>query len=94
MDDNPKTLPDENEQDPDFTADQWEIDLENYFGGAAPAEPRRSDEFSLTDFMAKYGLSRWRAREFAQRALRQGVWSVRRYNNINLYRVVKDGRGN
>jgi hypothetical protein len=42
--------------------------------------------------MAKYSLSRWRAREFAQRALRQGVWSVRRYNNTNLYRVVKDER--
>jgi len=39
--------------------------------------------------MLKYSLSRWRAREFAQRALRQGVWSVRRHNNANLYRVVK-----
>jgi len=39
--------------------------------------------------MLKYSLSRWRAREFAQRALRQGVWQVRRYNNANLYRVVK-----
>ena len=94
MDSQEDSIHDAEDEDTDFTADQWEIDLENYFGGTAPAEPRRSDEFSLTDFMLKYSLSRWRAREFAQRALRQGVWSVRRYNNANLYRVVKDGRGN
>jgi len=92
MDSQEDSIHNAEDEDPEFTTADWEIDLENYFGGAAPAEPRRSDEFSLTDFMAKYSLSRWRAREFAQRALRQGVWSVRRYNNSNLYRVVKDGR--
>src|SRR5512139_3183282 len=85
-----ETLSDAEREDSDFTASDWQADLMAYFGGGVVHEPRRADEFSVSDLQALFGLGRWRAREMCAQNVASGKWAVRKLDNRNLYRVVKD----
>ena len=89
MGSNPETIYTESDETTDFTADQWREDLAEFLEGVDLPTPRQPDEFTLQDFMDEYKLTRWVARQFVNRQIRQGVWSIRKIGNTKLYRIAK-----